>query len=692
MENYNNFELLAPAGDIETLKCAIENGANAVYIGGKSFSARKNAKNFSDDEIIEAVRYAHLRNVKVYVTINTLILDDELEKAFEFIKFCYLANVDALIVQDLAIVSICKEYFPDFEIHSSTQMTIASPYGAKIMEKLGFSRIVLPREMSKSEIKKVKDSTNLEIETFIHGALCVCYSGQCLFSSIVGSRSGNRGDCAQPCRLPYTICDYDGSKCFNKPKYVLSLKDYNLIDRIDALSQIGVKSLKIEGRMKSKEYVSVVCDVYRKKICKEFLDKFDYFKLENIFSRSGFTTAYFDEKIGPSMINLDKNNDGVYNDITTEVKSDAQQLTQKSNKFKKVSFDIEIYDKISCNVKCGDIGFTYISDVKVQIAKTSPISDIRVCEQFQKLGDTSFECEKATCCVCGNYFVSVSDLNNIRRECIKQLEDIILSSNRKDCNKHFCIKKKNIKPERNKLFNAEVTTFNQAKYVLEKNFNLVFVPYEIINENRDFFGKFDNVVGVLPQVDNTECNLDGIDKISVSNIGQINITKDKEIYSQPSINVFNTLSANMYKKLGVNHIALSYEMNINQIMKINEDDLEIVIYGRIPLMNTKNCLHKSFLGGCKCNDEKFFTLTDRKNKTFYVKTHPINCTNTIYNCDPLYMADKFDILNSLPVSSYRMLFTTENNEEIEKVIELYKAKQKADFSFTRGHFFRGVLS
>lgn len=691
MENYN-IELLAPAGDLETLKCAIENGANAVYIGGKSFSARKNAKNFSDNEIAEAVKFAHLRNAKVYVTLNTLISNDELEKAFEFIKFCYEADVDALIVQDLAIVSICKEYFPDFEIHSSTQMTITSENGVKMMEKLGFSRVVLAREMSKDEIQKVAESTELEIETFIHGALCVCYSGQCLFSSIIGSRSGNRGDCAQPCRLPYTVYDCDGKKAFSNPKYVLSLKDYNLIDRIDKLSNIGVKSLKIEGRMKSKEYVSVVCDVYNKKICESELSKFDYFKLENIFSRSGFTTAYFDEKIGPLMINSDKNNDSVYSDITNEVKTEAERLTNVKNKFRKVMFEIDISQKISCKVKCDKIEFTYIPDIEVQIAKTSPISETRVCEQFAKLGDTAFECEGVICNVNGNYFVSVSDLNNVRRECIKKLEEIILSTDREKTNKKFKLKKDNIKISDKKVLNVEVTTLQQAKYVLDKDFNLVFVPYEVINKNKEYFKNFKNVVCVLPQVDNVKCNLNGINKISVSNIGQIYGNEEKEIYSQPSLNVFNSLSAAMYKQLGVNNIAISYELNINQIMNLCENDLEIVIYGRIPLMNSKNCLHKSFLGSCKCDEEKFFTITDRKNKTFFVKTHPLNCTNTIYNCDPIFMGDKFNILDTLPVTSYRMVFTTESVEEIANVINLYKTEQKADFAFTRGHFFRGVVS
>ena len=691
MENYNEIELLSPAGDLETLKCAIENGADAIYIGGKSFSARKNAKNFSDDEIIDAVKYAHLRGVKVYVTLNTLVSDDELHDAFEFIKFCYLANVDALIVQDLAIVDICNRYFPDFEIHSSTQMTVASVSGAKMMEKLGFSRVVLAREMNALQIEEVTKTTTLETEVFVHGALCVCYSGQCLFSSVIGSRSGNRGDCAQPCRLPYEVYDYNNKKVLREPKYILSLKDYNLIDKLDELRKIGVKSLKIEGRMKNKEYVSVVSSVYNKKLLGDYLSKFDYFKLENIFSRSGFTTAYFDDKIGIKMINFEKNNDDIYKNVTDDVLNDAKQLSVAKKRFNEVYFNVIIDEKMYCFVKCGKIEFEIYPEITVQKAKTSPITEERIKEQFKKLGDTAFVCNKIDASVNGEYFVSVSDLNNARRECILKLEEKILKSERNFVNKKFSFETNAIVKNQKKHINAEVTTFEQAKHILNKEFDNVFIPYEVFIKNKEYFKKFDNVVCVLPQVDNLNTyDICDVERISVSNIGQLLGNEEKIVFSQPSLNAFNTLAVKKYNELGVNSVTLSYELNLKQISKIISDNVEIVIYGKIPLMNTKSCLHKSFLGGCKCKEDKFFSIKDRKGKVFNVKTHPLNCTNTIYNADPIYMADKLDDLEKLNVSAFRFLFTTETLKEIDNIIDLYKMRKKATFDYTRGHYYRGV--
>lgn len=693
MEKYNRCELLSPAGDLITLKAAIENGADAVYIGGKNFSARKNAKNFSDEEIFEAVSYAHLRGAKVYVTLNTLIYDSELKDAYEFIKMCCKADVDALIVQDLAIVNMCKEYFPQIEIHSSTQMTVASLRGVEMMKSLGFSRAVLAREMTKQEIEYICKNTDTEIEVFVHGALCVCYSGQCLLSSIIGARSGNRGACAQPCRLAYSLYNY-GGKCIAKDKYVLSLKDLCLVDYLDELSKISVASLKIEGRMKNKEYVSIVTDVYNKQLNNEKLTGDDYFRLKNIFSRTGFTDAYYMGKPGFDMICSEKNNDDIYKKVSDDVLNYGKMLSEKSVRKRRISFDIRIDDRIYCSAICDSYEAEVVSDDNiVSDAINAPTSEERIREQFKKLGDTAFYCndEDIKCSIRKNAFVSVKDLNNIRRECVLQLEKLILSNNRAGNFKPFKYEKVK-KTKKSILLNAEVTLKSQAYEALKMDFDKVFVPYDIYICDREFFEKSKKAVCVLPQVDNLKnYDLDLVSSVSVSNIGQIPHLKGKTIYGQPSLNVFNGIASDEYAKLGLKTVALSYEMNLNKIRNINTNtDCEVVIYGRIPLMNTKNCLHKAFEKRCGCSSDKFMKLKDRKGKVFFVKTNPQNCTNTIYNSEPIYMADKMDDIKNSGVSAVRMLFTTENAKEMHSIFESYQKKIPPTSPFTRGHFYRGV--
>lgn len=312
----NNIEILSPVGSFESLKAAVENGANAVYLGGKVFNARQYASNFDNDELKEAVKYAHLNNVKVYVTINILLNDDELKETIDYILFLYNIDVDALIVQDLGLVRLIKELFPDFELHASTQMTINNYNGVNLLEELGFSRVVLARELSVDDINYIHENTNIELEGFIHGALCLSYSGQCLMSSMLGGRSGNRGRCAQPCRMPYTLVDTENNKKINEKfneKYLLSPKDLNTIDYLEDIISSGITSLKIEGRMKRPEYVAIITDNYKKavdkilKINNEEVTNKDKDDILQIFNR-GFTKGHILHDEFTNFISYDKPN------------------------------------------------------------------------------------------------------------------------------------------------------------------------------------------------------------------------------------------------------------------------------------------------------------------------------------------------------------------------------------------------
>ncbi|MBE7038612.1 MAG: U32 family peptidase [Ruminococcaceae bacterium] len=694
MEN-KEIEVLSPAGDFETFKAAVNNGADAIYLGGKSFSARKNAQNFTNEEIIDAVKYAHLRNVKVYVTLNTLVMDNELEEVFEFIKFCYEANVDALIIQDLAVLRIVKDYFPDFPCHASTQMTISSLEGVKLAKEMGFSRVVLSRELSFEEIKYIADNTDAELEVFVHGALCVCYSGQCLLSSIIGSRSGNRGACAQPCRLNYNLIDYDGKKVFKDSKYLLSPKDLCLADEIEQLKKIGIKSLKIEGRMKNKEYVSLVTGAYSDAVKRGSVSDDTLMELENIFSRSGFTKAYFDNNINRNMLNFDKNNDLVYKNIDNKVLKKAEEMSRldarktRINAFVSVKKNKEIFVRLFDNENnC----IEYLSNVTPQSANNAPLDFDSLKSQFSRLGDTAFCLDEFECEIDDNLFVSKKDLNEIRRQAVILLEDKILLSNRKKEYKNFefCFCKNSFGEHK---FTASVCTKEQLDYVMENEFfDKIFVPYNLYIKNKELLKNNQKIVCVLPKVIRKEkINLSDIKKVSISNIGQIPLCKNKEIYGEANLNITNSISLNEYKKYGLKAIMLSNELTLTQIECNKKSiDCEILVYGKIEVMNTKACIYKSAFGKCGCREDKFLYLEDRMKKRFPVLQDSFTCTSHIFNSSPLFMADKLNELKNTKVKYLRFAFTDENVDEIKNVIALYKSGSKCNFEFTRGHYFRGV--
>lgn len=496
----NNIEILAPAGGYDTFVSAINNGADAVYIGGKSFSARKNAVNFSDKEIINAVKYAHLRGAKVYITLNTLLKDSEIKDASEFVKFCDNAGVDALIIQDLSVLAMIKNMNVNLAPHASTQMTVMNTEGVKICEKMGYTRVVLARELSFDDIKNISEKTNCELEVFVHGALCVCCSGQCLLSSVIGARSGNRGDCAQPCRLWYNLIDYDGKKVFKTPKYLISLKDLCLVDEVGKFKEIGVKSLKIEGRMKSKEYVSLVSNAYHTAKINGRVSPETVAELENIFSRSGFTKAYFNAKIGRGMLNFDKNNDEVYKNIDENVLKKASEMAKNEG----VKRKIEIYAKILKDEKISvkfsdDFGndIFYESDIVPQTASNAPLTYEKLYDTFAKLGGTAFSLEKFSCDLDENLFVSAKDLNSVRREGVRLLEDKILNTQNRKTVKNFEYHTENKKIEKCG-FTASVRTSEQLETVMREDvFEKIFVPYKLYKKYENNL-KNDNRIVCVP--------------------------------------------------------------------------------------------------------------------------------------------------------------------------------------------------
>ena len=690
------FEILSPAGSFDTLVCAVNNGADAVYIGGQSFSARKNAVNFSNEEILSAVRYAHLHNAKVYVTLNTLVADSELKEAYDFTAFCYRAGVDALIIQDLGILHMVRSYFPDFEIHASTQMTVHNAAGARLAKEMGFKRVVLSRELSFEEIKKISRSVDIELEVFVHGALCMSYSGQCLMSSFLGARSGNRGACAQPCRLPYTLLDKAGKDVSGRDKYLLSLKDLCLVDEIDTLRECKVTSLKIEGRMKSSDYVSIVTSIYNKYRNGGKVSGEDLSILKNIFSRSGFTKGYLNADTGRHMLNYNQNNDKVYSNISESVKSLADEL--KSITPPKIPFTAKACVSMAkpMELTACAMGKTVnvTGSIPAQEAVSVPLTQERIISQLAKTGATEFELGDAAITLDEGVSLPVKEINELRRSALSMLTDAVCLPERLGVNGQFqpCIGSAGF--DGKVSFNAEVMTLEQAHAAAMAGFDKLLVPYSLYEKHKAELDGLPALAAViLPPIVR---DINPVDddilpcEVYASNISQINYASGHTVTADFRINTFNSYAVKLLKEQGVHSVCLSPELNLRQIHLLTSSlPTELIVYGRIPLMTVQNCVVKSAHGRCSCTDDMYY-LRDRKGVKFPVFTHKGSCTNTIYNSAPVYMADRLSELPREGICAYRFIFTTETPDHIESIIFNYKNSLKYDGDFTRGHYYRGV--
>lgn len=692
----NDIEILSPAGEWESFVCAVNNGADAVYVGGSKFSARKNAVNFTDEQLKNAVEYAHIRGVKVYVALNTLIHENELNEAYNFIKYLCDIGVDALIVQDMGIIYMINKFFPDMPIHASTQMTVHNIYGTKAVEKLGFKRVVLSRELSFEQIKKIIASCNAEIEVFAHGALCMCYSGQCLMSSLIGARSGNRGACAQPCRLSYTVCDKNKVPVGDTDKYYLSLKDLCTVDELKKFRDMGVKSLKIEGRMKSKEYVSIVTSMYDKYRSGADVKIEDIKILENIFSRSGFTKGYLYGKTGADMLNLHKHNDNVYKQIDEDVHTIANTLI---NAKKTVSVDAYVNVLSGCIpyvvITYKDISVTAYGDTAVEKAIKVATDPQRIVEQVCKTGDSAFVIDNISYDIDNDINISIKSVNELRRNALKLLEGELIKRADKICRdyEYHIISKSNV----NYRLSTSVKNMSQAKKVFEMGFERIYIPYNVYVSDKGFFDSHKDVfVLMLSNIADDSvldiCHGTDLDRVCVSNISHIECFRDKQMSADYSMNIYNTMSQKMMCKMGVDVMCLSPELNINQLENVNYNcKTEIIVYGRLKLMTVRNCIAKSNSGECNCTEEIRY-LKDRKNMYFPFYTDKTTCTNSIYNSLPVYMGDRKNELININANWYRFDFTDETAADIQNIVNAFKRGDKLkDGTFTRGHYYRGVL-
>lgn len=684
-------ELLAPAGGMTELKSAVQSGADAVYLGADMFSARAGAGNFDKNQLKEAVEYAHFYGVKVHCAINTLIKEKELLSAVNTAITAAECGVDALIIQDIGLARHLRRVIPTMELHASTQMTVTSLEGVRYLERNGFSRVVLARELSMAEIEKIAKSAKAEIEVFVHGAICMCYSGQCLMSSILGGRSGNRGRCAQPCRLCYTLLE-NGKEVNNA--YILSPKDMSLIEHLGTLKKIGVASLKIEGRLKSAEYVSVVTAIYRKYIdTPQKVSREDMTELKNAFSRSGFTDGYFTNNLGREMMSHQNpaNNSG-----STFTKEAIERACGKAVR----RVPITIYATLKAGeplslTACDNEGnyVTAIGDLVAEKAINASVDEDRLNEQLKKLGATNFVLEKTYIDIDENITVPIKEVNKVRRDMCELLRKARVGENENIINDiplEFAEKKEIKTP----YLTATVRTLEQGRAAVKSGrIKRIYASPEIAEElmkntcGCEIITKLSDIV--------TDENIP-TESAMVSSAGAMQKYKNKAQYGDFRLNVFNSLTANALSELKC--VTLSPELNIREIEDITghiEDvETEIIAYGRIPLMIMRNCPIKA-MGKCQ-RKKDVYSLRDRKNMEF-----PIMCVNdcraVLLNSKPIYTADIMDEIIHANVNCLRLDFTLETPQECGEIISQYaralsgeKIKPMEENTFTRGHLRRGV--
>ncbi len=795
-QNNRKIEILAPAGSYESFMAAIRAGADAVYAGGPYFGARAFADNFTVEKLLEAIDYAHLHGRKFYLTVNTLLKDHEMSRLYEYLLPLYQQGLDAVIVQDVGVLDFVRSHFPEMDIHASTQMTITNLKGAKFLEEQGVERVVPARELNLKEIAQIAKGTNLEIECFVHGALCYCYSGQCLLSSLIGGRSGNRGQCAQPCRLPYTV--------EKKSAYFMSPKDICTLDYIPEMIEAGITSFKIEGRMKKPEYVAAVTSLYRKYTDLYFekgkenykVSAKDVEKLMDVYNRGGFSKGYYHQQNGKDMISLNRPNHAgvpalkvisqngreVTASVLTDIhKGDILEIAKKkeySDGKENYTFGKEytkgqkatilvprgymytkgmILHRIRNQELLGAIQEQYgtglvqepitglfqatvgkpavltLSQKEVSVsvctqdpveeAQNQPLDPERLRKQLNKTGNAQFKFESLEISVEGNIFLPMQKLNELRRTAMDQLEKKICVSYRreeKECKEEVQIDLQSRQSKKPQL-TALVETKEQFSAVLENK--MISRVYVDTNCSQDLFNDSDiemncikchqngkEVFLAMPHIFRQnavryyeenfkrflELNFDGV---LIRNYESLQFLTEKK-YTQtilPDYNLyrFNQNAKEFWKKLKALNFTVPLELNKRELEKLGVEDAELILYGRIPLMISAQCIQKTSEGCSKKAGTLW--LKDRFKKELPVKNLCNFCYNIVYDSEVMWLGDLKQQLKEISPMSFRCQFTTETASEVNTVLEACEhliledgTYEKPKFKYHHGHFDRGI--
>lgn len=743
-------EILAPAGSPESLKAAVCAGADAVYVGGARFGARAYAKNLSEDELLEAVDYVHIHGRRIYLTVNTLLKDQEMDQLYEYLLPYYLRGLDGVIVQDIGVIEYLRTYFPDLPLHASTQMTITGTDGAAFLKEQGIVRVVAARELSLEEIRRMKRKTGLEVECFVHGALCYCYSGQCLMSSMIGGRSGNRGQCAQPCRLPYSV---GGGKAAD----VMSLKDLCTIDMIPQLVEAGIDSFKIEGRMKQPDYVYTVVSLYRKytdlyfqKGAGEYrVESADRDRLLGAYRRRGYTDGYYRRQNGKDMISFTRPSpkDAVTGECSSQNGIMSGGYPSRTAQGICACPDYKLQEKINGNLilfsgERAKLVLEYLTakveceGEVVQPALRQPLEKARAAKQMRKTGNTEFIFDRLGIEMKGEVFLPMQALNELRREGLARLEACILEDYRRKAPQKHSVNEGSgqsgmesgymeRKDGRDRGGEVRLSCTVQTQEQLEEAvgcgyMSVIYIDSELglkkdalqlIGRNRSGRRYYlalpyicresqakqweDLYAGITAA--GAECG--GYDGALVRNwesFGRLAACGwDRDICLDQNLYVFNRYGKTFIKRQGITRYTAPAELNARELRSLDIAGAVMSVYGYQPVMVTANCIRRS-TDGCR-KEEGYMKICDRLKKQFAVRTCCRYCYNVIYNSAPLFLADKAGEIMELSPGELRLDFTVETKKETRRVMEMYidafihgKSAAPPVTEYTRGHFRRGV--
>jgi len=690
-------EILAPAGSMEALRAAVQNGADAVYLGCGQFNARQNAKNFTPQMLTEAVKYCHIRGVQVHLTLNTLVSDKETPQLIETIRQAALSDVDVFIVQDLGVVRLCKQIAPHIPIHGSTQMTVHNLPGVQLCAAMGMTRVVLSRELSREEIRYITANSPIEIEVFGHGALCMAYSGQCYFSAAIGGRSGNRGRCAQPCRQCYGYGRY-------QDKHPLSLKDSCLVQYLDELEEMGVASIKLEGRMKRPEYVAAVTAVYKQARDSRNVTPQMMQLLHTAFNRQGFTDGYYLGRTGQNMFG--------YRDEKSDDEKWCKELRQTyegvENPRVPVTFMMRVTPQGSRLTVVGpdDRGCSVDGPVPEE-ARVADLTKEVLISRLQKTGGTPYYCADAQVEVTPGLTLPASAINGMRRDALNQLTALRA---RRDLPHLGRPGKIPVLPGNRHQPELTVQVTNREQItgkLLKMPLKVLYVPIHILQEDpafcRDLASKV-RLCAVLPRIVHdgelpalkqamVDVKALGVNQVLVGNLGLLVPAQecDMGIRGDFSLNLYNSGSMNTARQMELLSAAVSFEMKLAQIRDVSKAvPSELLCYGRMPLMVTENCLFRGKTGNCICH-QGITKLTDKTGAEFPLIRDGNSCRTVVLNGKKLNWLDRQDDLSRLGLWAIRLYFTTENPREVDQVLASQQSPQPFDpGACTRGLYLRGV--
>ena len=690
-------ELLAPAGSMDALRAAVQNGANAVYLGCGLFNARQSAKNFTTQTLTEAVKYCHIRGVAVHLTLNTLVSDRESKELIDLIRHAASTGVDAFIVQDLGVAELCRQIAPQVALHGSTQMTIHNLAGVQLCAAMGMSRVVLSRELSREEIRYICANSPIEIEVFAHGALCMCYSGQCYMSSLIGGRSGNRGRCAQPCRQSYGYAHWED-------KYPLSLKDNCLIHYLQELQDMGVASIKLEGRMKKPEYVATVTATYRKALDEGVVTKGMEQALMTAFNRQGFTDGYYTSRVDRKMFGVRKDT----KDDPAWIKAARQSYETGETALVDISFQALVTPKFSRLTVTDPQGRSCSVDGPTpEIARNVALTGQAIADRVSKTGGTPYRCVEVKTHVDEGLTLSAAAINSMRRDVLNQLTALRARHESRPLGKPSKLKDY-LGSGGMPGLTVQVTSREQlTQQLLAMETAMLYVPVHILLEDGRLtrqLARRGNVAAVLPRIvhddELTRLKLAlndlyslGIRHVLAGNLGLLAAAREAGMVTHGDfgLNIYNSRSLSVCRELELASACLSFELTMPQIRDLSKAiPTELIVYGRLPLMVMEHCLVRNRTGQCTCNQGPM-KLTDKTGAEFPIIKDGSSCRSVLLNGKKLYWLDRQNDLNKLGLWAVRLLLTTENAQETDKVLADFIQSTPIDpGNCTRGLYLRGL--